>query len=204
VELITSLEDKRLTHAIEFSNWKILEDSLRAALARLAEKNHELRLIAGAVGEFYGAKEEGKTILEKIKFLRDLLAEKEGQVCALVEAARKYMAMIEHPETHIILVGGPDPVKMVNDLLAALSSSSPCPHAKEVERLGEVVEVLCRETLGAIIDATTMVQVEKLSGNVVKEEYAKGELHSLRLLESWFDRHVPESMAELRRRAGGE
>jgi hypothetical protein len=70
-----------------------------------------------------------------------------------------------------------------------------------IKRLEEAVDILCRETLGAIINATTMVQVEKLSGNIVKEEYAKGELHSLRLLESWLDRHVPGIMAELRRRA---
>lgn len=79
---------------------------------------------------------------------------------------------------------------------------------KLVEEIGgklcaarEAWEVLCRETLGAIIDATTLVQVEKLSGNIVKEAHVKGELYSLRLLESWLDRHAPEKMAELRRRA---
>lgn len=70
----------------------------------------------------------------------------------------------------------------------------------EIVRMREVVTQLCRETLGAIIDATTILQVEKLSGNVVKEAQVKGELHTLRLFESWLDRHVPEAISELRRR----
>ena len=41
----------------------------------------------------------------------------------LLEAAKAYMAMIEHPETHIIRVGGPDPVRTVNELLAAISKA---------------------------------------------------------------------------------
>ena len=63
-----------------------LSSFFAAANAQLTEKNHELRLIAGALGEFYGAKEEGKTVLEKIKFLRDLLAEKEARLAVVQEA----------------------------------------------------------------------------------------------------------------------
>jgi hypothetical protein len=41
----------------------------------------------------------------------------------LLEAAKAYMAMIEHPETKITRVGGPDPVKSVNDMLAAIAKA---------------------------------------------------------------------------------
>jgi hypothetical protein len=126
------------------------------------------------------------------------LAGKEGQVCGMRATIKEMIDNCGCDEDRS------SPCANCNRGEDALSSPSSCPHAKEAERWAEAVEALCREILGAIIDATTMVQVEKMSGNIVKEAHVKGELFSLRLLESWLDRHVPEKIAELRRRAGGE
>ena len=80
--------------------------------------------------------QEGEIAIQARDAALARLAEKEGQVCTLVEAARKYMARIEHPDTELAKVDWScDPVKVVNELLAALTSSSPCRHEEELKRI---------------------------------------------------------------------
>ena len=72
----------------------------------------------------------------------------EGKLCAVTEAARKYVAMVEHPDTEFSKIDlSCDPVKVANDLLAALSSTSPCRHAAIVARIGSLETFFEKEML---------------------------------------------------------
>lgn len=47
---------------------------------------------------------------------------------------------------------------------------------------------MLREVMSATLDARTLLQVERLSGNVVKEEFWKGQLCAFNLFENWITR----------------
>jgi hypothetical protein len=64
--------------------------------ASCSRKENELRHIAGALGEFYGAEEGAKTVLEKIKFLQKELASFRRKLDR--EKLAKVIQTIRYPE----------------------------------------------------------------------------------------------------------